>query len=55
MSLLLLVLAVFFFLLDALQPVFDYTLGDFYAHAWGSAAFAASFLVGPVNAWRSRQ
>ena len=57
MSLLLLVAAVFFFLLEALRPVFDYSLGEFHAVAWGLVAFSASFLVGApaIVAWRSRQ
>lgn len=55
MSLLLLVFAVFSFLLEALTPVFDWDLGDFNAIAWGLTGFAGSFLVGPATAaWRSR-
>lgn len=55
MSLLLLVFAVFSFLLEALAPVFEWNLGEYNAIAWGLAGFAASFLVGPATAaWRSR-
>lgn len=56
MSVLLLLLAVLFFLLEALRPLFDWDLGDFHAIAWGLAALSASFLVGTAafTNWRSR-
>ena len=43
------------FLIAALAPVFEWTLGDFNAIAWGLTFFAlASLLPGAVTAYRTR-
>lgn len=55
MAFLSLLLAVFFFVIGGLAPVFEWDLGEFNPLYWGLAAFAFSFLVPGVMALRNRR